>query len=108
MSKAGRQLLAAPLSLVLGARLPPLDRFYIFCYWNSPSILVLDHPWISVTSSFSQPLLAFIVVHMVRLYTLSPGNYVMVIVGLILSFAFCFQVTMCLLCFPPLNMIRLL
>lgn len=108
MSKAGRQLLAVPLSLVLGARLPPEIASTYSATGTVPASLSLTIPGSQSHHHFPSPYLALLLVHMVRLYTLSPGNYVMVIVGFILSFAFCFHVTMCLLCFLPLNMIRLL
>lgn len=59
MPKAGRGLLAAPLGSVQGAGAPSEGTSTILL-WNNPSLLVLDHPWISVTSSFPQPLLRFI------------------------------------------------
>ena len=81
--------LSSPTRPCAGGWAPLWGHLGISCYGNSLSIFVLDPPWISVTSSLPQPLLHFITPsHMVLLYTLSPGNYGMVIVGLILSFAY--------------------
>ena len=81
--------LSSPTRPCAGGWAPLWGHLGISCHGNTLSIFVLDPPWISVTSPLPQPLLHFITpFHMVLLYTLSPGNYGMVIVGLILSFAY--------------------